>query len=228
MPDNISNALLDADDCSNCGATWKRCLEGWPESNAHPMGVCCGTCHNTDTHNADAARVRYRRAQLEAEVPSGDALDRATKFVIDHDLRPGLVRELVVDIAKLIDRADAAAVTEVKPREEYLGDAMSRIQSNNRTQADHLESAVKLLRSRPAVGLLASAIAELEWFGWRCDGQRVDMNTMQERLDARLEQARQFRRDQEQTAAERDAAQAALREAVRGRLTVATTDALLE
>lgn len=43
------------------------------------------------------------------DAPSGDALDRATKFVLEHDLRPGLVRELVEDIAKLIDRADAAA-----------------------------------------------------------------------------------------------------------------------
>lgn len=70
----IPNDEIDADICSECGASWTRCLAGWPwpvDTGRHPEGVCCSACHNTDTHRADRARqqeaARRREAQLAAE-----------------------------------------------------------------------------------------------------------------------------------------------------------------
>lgn len=189
----IPNAELDAKACSSCGATWERCLQGWPETGdegEHPMGVCCATCHNTDTHEADAARRRYRERR---DAPSGDALDRATKLLDRRHLRPGLMAELVEDIAKLIDAADAAAVTEVKPLVEYQGNALAQIESHDRVALDrHRSAAVYFLERKSAVRLLESAIAELEWFNWRCDGQRVDLNTAAKKLEIADRQRREF------------------------------------
>lgn len=106
----IPNAEIEAEPCTNCGATWQRCLQGWDENNFHPAGVCCRVCHVTDTHKADAARrAEAARRRAATPTPSGDALDRAAKLLDRHCLRPGLMAELVEDIAKLIDTADAAA-----------------------------------------------------------------------------------------------------------------------
>jgi hypothetical protein len=135
--DYIPNAELDADDCRACGATWERCLQGWSETDQHPAGVCCPKCHSTDTHKANAAR---QRAQ-----PSGDALDRATRMISAAgpiSLNQTWIARLANEVAKLIDRADAAGTAE----RELLQNADGLIATINRLRAE-LKAADAELRS---------------------------------------------------------------------------------
>lgn len=75
--DYIPNSELDAGPCSNCGASWSRCLAGWPDTGdlgRHPAGVCCPECHSVDTHEADAAR---RRAEARRDASADTSADSA-------------------------------------------------------------------------------------------------------------------------------------------------------
>lgn len=93
----------------------------------------------------------------------------------------------IAELLEQIDRADAAApaATEVKPLHKYQYQAVTQIESHDRVELDrHRKAAVYLLEQKSAVRLLESAIAELEWLNWRCDGQRADLSTVSAAHDA--------------------------------------------
>jgi hypothetical protein len=155
--------------------------------------------------------------------PSGDALDRAQKMLDRHgyDRQTRARMALIENIAKLIDAADVSAATEVKPLEQYLPDVLGRLTGRGRMADRHESAADELLRREPAPYLLAMALAELEWFSWRCDGQRADLNRAAATRD---ELVRKLDRER----ADRITAQRIGHEVRASALTTSTTDQLLE
>lgn len=157
-----------------------------------------------------------------AHAPSCDALDRASALLARRYISVSQTPALVEDIAKLIDAVDAAAVTEVKPLVEYQGNALAQIESHDRVALDrHRRAAVYLLERKSAVRLLESAIAELEWLNWRCDGQRADLRTAANKLEIADRQRREFK-------GHADTALARVSERESYQLATTPTDTLLE